>query len=727
MEAVLSRVNALVVMPTGSGKSLCYQLPACAMEGTTLVISPLIALMKDQVDALTQKHIPATFINSSVSAGVQQDRLHSMEQGAYKVVYVAPERFRSASFCRAIAHTHVSLLAIDEAHCISQWGHDFRPDYLRLAQIRDQLGHPPTIALTATATSQVQRDILTQLNLPEAEIFVYGFERPNLFFEVHDTRSKSDKIERILALMQHHKDQGALIYGATRKQVEEITTDLRAAGIQAGMYHGGLSDGERAQVQDAYMRDEFKVLVATNAFGMGVDKSNIRVIVHYNIPGSIEAYYQEAGRAGRDGLPSHCLMLFNYADRGIHDFFNEQSYPDRATVERVWQQLKPYGLGTHALGAEQLTQHINRTKGRRAKRINSWAVETCLRQLQRAEHLEFGTRDGIPWLAILDQASDGELRVEWEYLEKRRDINDGLLADVTGYASGRSCRQLYLLRYFNSRPSFSQGCGHCDVCTGPPAYATLLLQDIPPASKIQSKDTLDLLTQKVLSGVARAQGRFGAHLIAGALRGARSKKLLGTSLPRTSTYGLLKGFKQDDLVSLLDLFLRHDLLARSEHGCLGLTSRGKEVMLAPGQMSPALRQALEAMVHVKTQSTRPSRTPSAPATAPAAAPTPTEDDTYTQTLTLLSQGLSYTQVARTRGMKSQSILRHMMVLGQRGVALPGLTQLLDRPLLEAVRQQAKNWEYGDELEPLKASIPVSCTYDDLKLHLAQVLFERHGS
>lgn len=743
MEATLQGTNSLVVMPTGSGKSLCYQLPACVLDGITLVISPLIALMKDQVDALTAKNIPTTFINSSISTAEQNDRLYNMEMGKYKVVYIAPERFRSARFCDAIANTKIALLAIDEAHCISQWGHDFRPDYLTMASVREQLGHPPTIALTATATSQVQRDILAQLNLPEAEVFVYGFERPNLFFEVHDCRSKGEKLERIRAVLDHWSGESCLIYCATRKQVEEVGKALDEMNIGAGMYHGGLSDGERERIQDGFMRDEFPVLIATNAFGMGVDKSDIRAIVHYNIPGSIEAYYQEGGRAGRDGDPSHCLMLFNYIDRGIHEFFNDQTYPRKETVERVWAHLSKLGTGTHHLDAQQLADRLNRSVGRgsREKRLNSWGIETILRQLQRAGHVETGNRDGFGWIEVCDLSRIRDLRVDWEYLESRRALNEGLLGDVVRYASGRSCRQLYLLRYFNSRPSFEGGCGHCDVCCGVPEYAKKSIKQ--NISRITAKDPMEVVLQKLLSGVARAKGRYGAHLVAGAMAGSKAKKLQKTWLPKLSTYGVLSYLKQAEVVSLLDTSLRHGLLARDQHGCISLSKLGMATMKNPDEMPPDLRDILEATIvqrggsrsarparsTSRPQAARPRVTPAPPAggaapppRADTSAPEAPVDDTYTQTLLALQEGMLPAQIARDREVKGQTVLRHMMVLANRGESFD-ISGMIDADLLATLKTHAGDWEYGEALAPLKAH--VQCTYDELKIHLTQLLMDRH--
>jgi ATP-dependent DNA helicase RecQ len=737
MEATLSGLNSLVVMPTGSGKSLCYQLPACVLDGITIVVSPLIALMKDQVDALLERDIPATFINSSLSAKEQRERLSQVCSGEIKLLYVAPERFRNQGFCSAISRVKIGLFAIDEAHCISQWGHDFRPDYLRLAEVHRTLGAPTTIALTATATKQVQQDILEQLQLDKAGVFVYGFERPNLFLEVFDARSKQDKLDRMRALITHVQEEGtSLIYCATRKQVEEVADELLGMGLRASAYHAGLSDNERARIQDEFMAGHVPILVATNAFGMGVDKSDIRATIHYNMPGSLEAYYQEAGRAGRDGLPSHCLLLFNYADRQIHEFFIEQTYPTPATVERVWDMLRRLGLGTHAISADQITRDLNRDSSHN-RRLNSWGVESAMRILQRAGVLEFGTRDGFPWCTIHQDLPPRSLKVDWDYIHERRGVIQDLLTDVVRYASSRDCRQLALLRYFNSTPSFQGGCGHCDVCKQELDY--MRGQATPgPTITLRTSDEPLLIAQKLLSGVARARGRFGAHIIAGMLRGSNSQKVTRANLDRLSTFGLLSYIKQPDIVTLLDLCLRLDLLARDEHGCLSITQEGVAVMRAESPLPPALDHLLtQATAHqrrspspARSSSSSTTRTSTAPPTTSSVNPTnstkdsDSTDSTYITTLLLLQEGKDLQQIATARNFTLQTVLRHLLVLADAGEQLV-LDQWIDPDLMDRVRTHAAAWKYGDPLADLKQACD-PCAYDALKLHLAQLLLERHG-
>ena len=336
IRSVLEGRDTVVVMPTGSGKSLCYQLPAMLMGGLTLVISPLIALMKDQVDALAARGLPATFINSSLAYGEVIERLRGIGSGRFKLVYVAPERFRNEAFVRTIKDAHVTLMAVDEAHCISHWGYDFRPDYLNLRIACEVLGRPNIVALTAAATAHVRQDIVEQLGLRDPKVFITGFDRSNLALGVLHVSGEKEKVEISKNVISRSTGSG-IIYTATRKSAEQVTSRLKMAGASAEAYHGGMSDDERAQAQNKFMNGEARAIVATNAFGMGIDKSDVRFVVHYHIPGSIEQYYQEVGRAGRDDAPAHCTLLFNYADTRTQQFFIEGSHPQQDFIERVFQ------------------------------------------------------------------------------------------------------------------------------------------------------------------------------------------------------------------------------------------------------------------------------------------------------------------------------------------------------------------------------------------------------
>ena len=320
---VLAGDNTLAIMPTGGGKSLCYQIPALMLPGLTLVISPLISLMKDQVDAANELGISAAFINSSLDFFGMLDVLKEAQAGRLKLLYVAPERFDSPDFMAALQKIKISLIAVDEAHCISQWGHDFRPSYLGLSEVlADLTQQPPVIALTATATPQVAQDICQRLNIPENNEIKTGFGRQNLAFSVIKDQSGDDYLLRYL---KANPDQSGIIYCSTRKEVERVGALLTRRKIANTIYHGGLNENQRRQHQEDFVYDRVSIMVATNAFGMGIDKSNVRFVIHDQVPGSLEAYYQEAGRAGRDGLPSEAILLYSPQDVLIQHFFIDQS------------------------------------------------------------------------------------------------------------------------------------------------------------------------------------------------------------------------------------------------------------------------------------------------------------------------------------------------------------------------------------------------------------------
>ena len=324
-EEIISNVergrDSFVLMPTGGGKSLCYQLPALKFSGLTLVISPLIALMKDQVDALKGNGIQAEFINSSLNAGEIEKIQTRAKNKELKILYLAPERFAQLEFQDFLQCLEISLIAIDEAHCISEWGHDFRPDYRNLRKLKKIFPAVPVIALTATATEKVREDILTHLNLQKAQVFISSFNRENLQLSVIE---KKQAFPKLVKLLQKYKNDSVIIYCFSRKETEKIAMDLKLNGFNARAYHAGLAPEKRKSVQDAFIKDKTNIIVATIAFGMGIDKPDVRLVVHYTFPKTLEGYYQEIGRAGRDGLPSECVMFYTYADTRKHEFFINQ-------------------------------------------------------------------------------------------------------------------------------------------------------------------------------------------------------------------------------------------------------------------------------------------------------------------------------------------------------------------------------------------------------------------
>jgi ATP-dependent DNA helicase RecQ len=576
---ITSGRDGLVVMPTGGGKSLCYQVPALCFSGITLVISPLIALMKDQVDALQNRGIPATMINSTLSWPEQRERLDGMRRGDYKLIYIAPERFGAESFVNALAGVEVSLFAIDEAHCLSQWGHDFRPDYLRLGKALERIGRPQCVALTATATPVVRKDILSVLALNEPFERVSGFARPNLALSITPVDNAQQKDDRLRAIIAAHKT--GIIYCATRKKVESVSETLASWGVKCIAYHGGMNDKERERAQDAFIRRTADVAVATNAFGMGIDRADVRFVIHYEIPGSVEAYYQEAGRAGRDGEAAVCELLFNYADTRTQEFFIEGANPSAATIRSIYQYL---------LNEANRDYEVHRTLDEIADGAdvkNPMCVGSALTVLARSGYLRRfdipgkrlrGTRLLQPHVLTRGITLD-EAAIE----EKDRRDREKLKAMVElGYS--RECRQQWILAYFGEMDAGV--CGSCDVCRESGSSESR----VPDAEEAR-------VVRMALSGVARMsrrtpdgawEGRFGRGRIVQMLMGSRSQEILSAGLDKLSTYGLLKdkgaGFLNALMRSLADAGLV--VTVPGEFPLLTLTPLGDQAMR--GTAMPAI-------------------------------------------------------------------------------------------------------------------------------------------
>jgi ATP-dependent DNA helicase RecQ len=553
------------VMPTGAGKSLCFQLPATVLGergGVTLVVSPLIALMKDQVDVLRARGIAAVALTSQASSDEQRDILDGIRAGMFTLVYVAPERFRSPRFCDALraAAASIALVAIDEAHCISEWGHDFRPDYRRLGQVIAEMQPPRLAAFTATATPEVRDDIAVQLGMVGARVHVHGFDRPNLTFSVVKAGGAADKIERLAELVRMRDGGVALVYAATRKNAETYAQALKAAGMRARVYHAGLENEIREKAQDVFMSGQLDVIVATNAFGMGVDKSDIRLVVHADIPRSTEAYYQEAGRGGRDGKPTRCVLLFNHGDIRLQEFLIDASYPSAELLRAMWKLLQAQpALGATA-GRKQNDDELEaRLKPHMPGTPTNAAIGSALRILERHGML---VRDS-------ERISAGRPPpgmfppLDVESLGRRAEIERKKLRTMIDYAYNPRCRRQFILDYFGDADwtDRSKRCGSCDNCEAVAHGKTTGLS-------AAEGDAI----RGVLALVGALHGRFGRTKIASLANGTDDDPRFA-ELPER---GCVRGWTQKHVLDLVRALEGAALVeaSRGEYPTLTTTRRG---------------------------------------------------------------------------------------------------------------------------------------------------------
>ncbi len=549
--AALEDRDSLVVMPTGSGKSLCYQLPALMRDDLTIVVSPLVSLMQDQVQALSAV-VPgaALLVNAQRGGALNAETVARAARGEVRLLYVAPERFASRGFEAALSQARVGLFVVDEAHCVSQWGHDFRPDYFSLAAAARRLGARATIALTATATPTVAQDICRRLELRHPVRITTGFDRPNLSFAVVPCATAIDKQRRIAAALSADGALPAIVYAGTRKMAEELARSLgQSLQEDVLVYHAGLDRARRAATQERFMSGEARVIVATNAFGMGIDRADVRTVCHATVPGSLEAYYQEAGRAGRDGRPARCLLFAEKRDKGLHVFFIERARVADGVFEAVAERLRWAGIDGHYdvdLG------DLGAVLGPRA---HVDAVRAVVGHLARAGML-------TPEPSTPDRAA-GRIAAEWDRrmlglcLSSARDAERARWAQyrsIWEYVEHSSCRREALLRHFgdSSRPAPSVAC--CDVCAphdaAPPEPAATAVRSSAPAAPAVGLD------QAIIEIVGSARPAVGRTRAVEILRGGRSKVIAQYAYDQLSLYGAFAHVRSADVLGRVDQLLQ---------------------------------------------------------------------------------------------------------------------------------------------------------------------------
>ncbi len=717
IQSLLSRQHTLVIMPTGAGKSLIYQFAALQLEGLTLVISPLIALMKDQVDALNRKGIPAAFINSAISTAEQNQRLTLLSQGKYRLVYVAPERLRNVTFLRSLQNRTLSLLAIDEAHCISEWGHDFRPDYLHIAEARRQLGNPLTVALTATATPKVQNDIVRLLGLSEtAPRIVTGFNRPNLTLEVQYTADAEAKFRALSEMLTAKSSanfqfaaQGAtLIYTGTRRDAEEVAEFVRVVcKLQAEHYHAGLLPEDRVRIQERFINGSTPVIVATNAFGMGIDRADVRQVIHYSVPGSLEAYYQEAGRAGRDEYPARAVLLYDPQDRALQEFFIQNSVVTSDELQLLYR----------ALGNSNDEIWLTIEDFQRRTELHPVKIKVGLAELERAGALEHLGDDGFRmslrkgnWDARAIQQAAARSK---EHIRHRTEQLDHMIQ----YAKTNSCRRRIVLKHFGDNGS-AEAPICCDNCE---SKKSMSAQTTGGAIGDVAQMDLNERAALILLDTVRRQGNrtVGRTKLAQILKGSKAKDIQQFHYDKNAHYGKLAALKQQQIEDMIGELtsLGYFKVIGGEYPVIKLTPKGENALQQKETIALQLPRGFSKHTIEKKKAQLQA------------------GGTVEYTAQLINEGLTPEQVARRRELTAMTIYGHCAKLIEADKL--DVDKVISKEVKERVEAAIQKVGSTQFLFPIKSILPDEITYEMIRcvvsaqsktsevLETSEVLSESH--
>lgn len=691
IQSILSGQHTLVVMPTGSGKSLIYQLAALHLPGITLVISPLIALMKDQVDSMKRRSIPAAFINSALSPGEQAAILKELAAGKYRLVYIAPERLRSAQFLNALQTQKIGLLVVDEAHCISEWGHDFRPDYLQIAKFRTSAGNPLTAALTATATPKVQEDIAALLHLPNTRRIITGFNRPNLELNVRYVSNAQNRLRALHGLLDERDDGAVIVYTGTRRDAEEVAEFVSAVvGARAQYYHGGLSADERTRIQEAFMAGDLPVIAATNAFGMGIDRPDVRQVIHFTMPGSLEAYYQEAGRAGRDQLPARATLLYSPEDRSLQEWFIENNTITVDDLRMLFNALRPVDKKSATITLDELSCLTG---------MHAVKIRVGLDELERAGAIERSENEGSRFRAS-QLIWNGEHIYEINArLKQHQEYRKNQLQRIIAYAESDGCRRAIILQHFGDRGAINAEvcCDNCQVkqsASSAPAS---------PGELSQAERTALI----VLDAVRRLPNNIGREKLVQVLRGSRAKDMNKFGYDKSVYYGRLIVYSALEMKQIIDQLVdeRYLKVIGGQYPVLRLTPQGEAAVKTRASISLKVQRTFS-----KKEIDRARRKRHA-------------GNTLEVTAALLQQGHGIDQVAGQRGLTPGTIYSHAAKLIAAGrVSLEVVVSGKVRQQIEDAIRQVGSVDY---LFPIKELLPSEIDYNVIRC-VVEDWKQRHG-